>query len=162
MEAKHMIFSVTDKQIRSDRRKSIIALLVVIVIIAAAASSLIAGESLNQKAIAVVILFVLTRYLIRAYKNFKHHDSSYPTVEIFEPAGKIEISNQGTTISIPLSDIEGLRIQSSKGNIKSLLLTTKSFSNLRFEGYENLALMADLLKKHTPDGKVKIATWYHR
>ena len=63
---------------------------------------------------------------------------------------------------MPLSDIESLRIQSIKGNVKSLLLTTKSFNNLRFEGYENLAEMAELLKKYTPAGKTKNATWYHR
>ena len=75
---------------------------------------------------------------------------------------KIDISHKGTIISIPLSDIESLRIQSIKGKVKSLLLTTKSFSNLRLEGYDNLTGMAELLKKYTPTGKFKIATWYHR
>jgi hypothetical protein len=63
---------------------------------------------------------------------------------------------------MPLSDFENLVIQSIKGKIKSILLTTKSFSNLRFEGYENQEALAELLKKYTPAGKTKIATWYHR
>jgi hypothetical protein len=61
-----------------------------------------------------------------------------------------------------LSDIEKLVVQSSKGSVKSVLLTTKSFSNLRFEGYQNLEKLAAILEKHAPEGKTKNATWYHR
>ncbi|MCU1715741.1 hypothetical protein [Pseudomonas sp. 5P_3.1_Bac2] len=157
-----MIFTASDKYIRSQKRKSKFSLLAVIALVVALSAMLISSESLTQKSIAALTLLLLIRHLIRAYKTLKTHTSSYLTVEISEPAERIEISNQGTVISIPLSDIEHLRIQRTKGNIKSLLLTTKSFANVRFEGYENLSLMADLLKKYTPEGKVKTSTWYHR
>ena len=131
-------------------------------IIAGAIWMFIASESLYHKILSMIITLLLAKYLPHAYKNIKNHDSSYPTISIVEPENKIDISHKGAIISMPLSDIESLRIQRIKGNVKSLLLTTKSFSNLRFEGYENLAEMAELLKKYTPAGKIKNATWYHR
>ena len=94
--------------------------------------------------------------------EFKSHDASYPEVEILEPQEKIDISHKNAVVSMPLSDIEKLIIQCKKGSVTSILLTTKSFSNLRFEGYENLEKMAEILKKYTPAKNLKIATWYHR
>gem|GEM_PF-6582198 len=122
----------------------------------------IVSESMYYKILSVVTALLLIKHLPGAYKKIKNHDSSYPTVAIIESENKIDISHKGAVVSMPLSDIESLRIQSIKGNVKSLLLTTKSFSNLRFEGYENLAEMAELLKKYTPASKIKNATWYHR
>ncbi|MBB1519105.1 hypothetical protein [Aquipseudomonas guryensis] len=157
-----MNFHVSEKYKSSGKRKTILAALLVVGIIAGAAWMFIASDSLYHKILAAIITLLLIKHLPSAYKNIKNHDSSYPIVSIIESENKIDISHKGAVVSMPLSDIESLRIQSAKGNIKSLLLTTKSFSNLRFEGYENLAEMAELLKKYTPAGKIKNATWYHR
>ncbi len=157
-----MNFYVSEKHKRSGKRKKILATLLVIGIIAGAVWVFIASESMYHKTLSVIVVLLLTKHLPGAYRNIKNHDSSYPTVAIIESENKIDISHKGAVVSMPLSDIESLRIQSIKGNVKSLLLTTKSFSDLRFEGYENLAEMAALLKKHTPAGKIKNATWYHR
>ena len=123
---------------------------------------LVSSSDLSSKVIAAIGIFLLAKYLPHAYRSIKNHGSSYPEIEILEHQGKIDILHKSVVVSMPLSDIENLRIQSIKGNVKSLLLNTKSFSNLRFEGYENLGEMAELLKKHTPVGKTKNATWYHR
>ena len=157
-----MNFHVSEKYKSSGKRKTILAALLVISIIAAAVWMFIASDSLFHKILAAIISMLLIKHLPGAYRSIKNHDSSYPTVSIIESENKIEISHKGAVVSIPLSDIESLRIQSIKGSIKSLLLTTKSFSNLRFEGYENLAEMTELLRKYTPAGKIKNATWYHR
>ncbi|UUY07359.1 hypothetical protein LRS11_20715 [Pseudomonas sp. J452] len=157
-----MNFYVSEKYKRSGKRKTILAALLVVGIIAVAAWMFIASDSFYHKILAATITLLLIKHLPGAYKSIKNNDSSYPIVAIIESENKIDISHKGAVVSMPLSDIESLRIQSAKGNIKSLLLTTKSFSNLRFEGYENLAEMAELLKKYTPAGKIKNATWYHR
>lgn len=157
-----MNFYVSEKHKRSDKRKTILAALLVVGIIAGAVWMFMTSESLYHRALAVIISLLLIKHLPGAYKNIKKHELSYPNVAIIESENKIDISHKGAVVSMPLSDIESLRIQSIKGNVKSLLLTTKSFSNLRFEGYENLAEMAELLKKYTPAGKIKNATWYHR
>ena len=157
-----MNFHISEKYKISGKRKTILAALLIIGIIAGAVWIFIFSDSLYHKILAAIIAFLLIKHLPSAYKSIKNNDSSYPIVTIIEPENKIEISPKGAVVSMPLSDIESLRIQSAKGHIKSLLLTTKSFSNLRFEGYENLAEMAELLKKHTPAGKIKHATWYHR
>ena len=157
-----MNFHVSEKYKSSGKRKTILAALLVISIIAGAVWLFIASDSLYHKILAAIIALLLIKHLPGAYRSIKNHDSSYPTVSIIEPENKIEISHKSAVVSIPLSDIESLRIQSIKGSIKSLLLTSKSFSNLRFEGYENLAEMAELLRKYTPAGKIKNATWYHR
>jgi len=157
-----MNFNVTEKYKRREKRKVILAALLFIGIIAGAAWMFISSESMYHKILAAIIFLLLVKHLPGAYKNIRNHESSYPSVSIIESENKIDISHKGAVVSMPLSDIESLRVQSLKGNVKSLLLTTKSFSNLRFEGYENLAEMAELLKKYTPAGKTKISTWYHR
>ena len=157
-----MNFHVSEKYKRSGKRKTILAALLLAGIIAGAVWMFIANDGLYQKILAAITALLLIKHLPGAYKSIKNHDASYPIVSIIESENKIDISHKGAVVSMPLSDIESLRIQSLKENIKSLLLTTKSFSNLRFEGYENLAEMAELLKKYTPTGKIKNATWYHR
>ncbi|MCM2320539.1 MAG: hypothetical protein NDI93_14630 [Pseudomonas sp.] len=157
-----MNFHVSEKYKSSGKRKAILAALLVVSIIAGAVWMFIASDSIYHKILAAITTLLLIKHLPGAYKTIKNHDSSYPIVAIIESENKIDISHKGAVVSMPLSDMESLRVQSTKGNIKSLLLTTKSFSNLRFEGYENLAEMAELLKKYTPAGKIKNATWYHR
>lgn len=157
-----MNFYVSEQHKRSGKRKSVLAALLVAGIIVGAIWMFIASESLYHKILSVITALLLTKNLSRAYENIKNHDSSYPTVAIVESENKIDISHERAVVSMPLSDIESLRVQSIKGNVKSLLLTTKSFSDLRFEGYENLGEMAEILKKYTPAGKTKNATWYHR
>ena len=93
------------------------------------------SDELSNKVIAVIGIFFLAKQLPHAYRGLKNKDTSYPDVEILESQQKIEISHKGSVVSIPLADIESLRVQSIKGNVKSLLLTTRSFRNLRFYGY---------------------------
>lgn len=157
-----MIFHISEDHKRSDKRKTIFASLIAIALVAGAIWMFITNETLYYKAISAIVALWLAKRLPKAYKNIKNHDLSYPTAAIIESQNKIDISHKGAVISIPLSDVESLRIQSIKGKVKSLLLTTKSFSNLRLEGYDNLNEMAELLKKYTPTGKIKISTWYHR
>lgn len=157
-----MNFHVSEKYKRSGKRKTMLAALLVVGIILGATWMFITSESMYHKILSMVTALLLIKHLPGAYKNIKNHDSPYPTVAIIGSENKIDISHKGAVVSMPLSDIESLRIQSIRGDVKSLLLTTKSFSNLRFEGYENLAEMAEILKKYTPAGKTKNATWYHR
>ncbi len=157
-----MIFKVSENHKRSEKRKTILAALTAIALVAGAIWIFITSDLLFHKALSAIVALWLTKHLSTAYKNIRNNSLSYPTVAIIESQNKIDISHKGAVISIPLSDVEGLRIQRIKGKIKSLLLTTKSFSDLRFEGYENLAEMAERLEKHTPTGKVKIAKWHHR
>ncbi len=157
-----MKFTVSEKYKRQGKRKTIFAAIFVAALIAGFVFMFVNSSELSNKIIAAIGIFLLAKYLPHAYRSIKNHDTSYPEVEILEAQGKIDISHKGAVVSMPLSDIESLIIQSIKGNVKSLLLTTKSFNNLRFEGYENLAAMAESLKKYTPAGKTKNATWYHR
>lgn len=157
-----MNFQVTEKYKRSSKRKVLIGGLLVVAIIAGAAWMLIASDSTFEKLLSAVVIVILAKSLPRAWRNLKNHDSSHPVVTIVESKNKIEISHLGAVVSIPLSDIESLRIQSVKGNVTSLLLNTKSFSDLRFEGYEDLSKMAEILGRYAPAGKVKTATFYHR
>lgn len=157
-----MKFLVSEKYKQQGKRKTIFASILVAALMAGFILMFVNDSDLSNKVIAAIGILLLAKYLPHAYRSIKNHDTSYPEVEILESQEKINISHKDAVVSMPLSDIESLRIQSIKGNVKSLLLTTRSFSNLRFEGYENLAEMAELLKKYTPAGKTKSATWYHR
>lgn len=157
-----MKFIVSEKYKRQGKRKTIFAAILVVALIVGLVLMLVNSNDLSDKAIAVIGIFLLAKYLPHAYRSIKSHDTSYPEVEILEPQEKIDISHKNAVVSMPLSDIEKLIIQCKKGSVTSILLTTKSFSNLRFEGYENLEKMAEILKKYTPAKNLKIATWYHR
>ena len=157
-----MNFQVTEKYKRGGKRKVFIGGVLVVAIIAGAVWTLIASDSSFEKLLSIVVIVIMAKSLPRAWRNFKNHDASHPVVSILESENKIEISHLGAVVSIPLSDIESLRVQSVKGNVTSLLLNTKSFSDLRFEGYEDLSKMAEILGRYAPAGKTKIATWYHR
>jgi hypothetical protein len=157
-----MKFIVSEKHKRQGKRKTIFAAIFVVALIAGLILMLVNSNDLSNKAIAAIGIFLLAKYLPHAYRSIKNHDTSYPEIEILETQEKIDISHKNAVVSMPLSDIEKLTIQCKKGSVTSILLTTKSFSNLRFEGYENFEKMAEILKKYTPAKNLKIATWYHR
>lgn len=157
-----MNFQVTEKYKRDSKRKVLIGGLIIAAVISSAAWMLIASDRMLEKLLSVLVIVIMAKSLPRAWRNYKNHDSSHPVVSILESENKIEISHLGAVVSIPLSDIESLRVQSVKGNVTSLLLNTKSFSDLRFEGYEDLSKMAEIFGRYVPAGKTKVATWYHR
>lgn len=157
-----MKFIISEKHKRKRKRGTLLAATTVIILLAAFSVMLVSSEDLSDKIIATTGIFFLAKYLPGTYRSIKNHDTAYPEIEISEQQGKIQISHKDAVVSIPLADIESLTIQSIRGNIKSLLLTTTPFSDLRLEGYENLREMAELLKKYTPSGRIKHARWYHR
>ena len=157
-----MKFYVSEEFKIKGRRKVILASLVVILLIVGAVWMFFDSSNPANKTIAAVLAFILVRKLPQIYRNIRDHDSSYPEVEILESENKLDVLYKGAVISMPLSDIDKLIIQSSKGRIKSILVTTPSVGDLRFDGYENVEQLAELLKKYTPENKVKHATWYHR
>ncbi|WP_147171233.1 hypothetical protein [Pseudomonas sp. SJZ079] len=157
-----MKFKVSENFKIKGRRHTILASMLVALLIIGLVWMFFGSTTTTNQTISIVGIFLLLRYLPHAYRNIINNDSSYPELEILEHDNKLNISHKGATVSMPLTDFENLIIQNNKGQIKSILLTTKSFSNLRFEGYENQEVLAKLLKKYTPEGKTKIATWYHR
>ena len=157
-----MKFKVSENYKRRDRRNAVLAALLVVIIFLGCIWMLISSDSLFNKGIAALTAFLMGRYLPAAYRRVVMGEASYPEVEISELDNEIRIKHNDTTISMPLSDIEKLIIQKLKGKVTSILLTNESFSDLRFEGYEQLEQMASLLQKHNPNAKSKTANWYHR
>ena len=157
-----MKFNISNQHKSRGRRNAILAALLLPVLILGFVLMLINSQDLSDKLIAVVGIFLLARYLPHAYRAVKNHDSSYPQIEVLQAENRIDISHKGAVISMPLSDIEKLRVQYRKGKVASILLSSTAFSNLRFEGYDDMAQLAELLKKHTRPEHVQVATWYHR
>ena len=157
-----MKFYVSEAFKSKERRKVILASLVVILLLVGAVWMFFDSTSPANKTIAAVLAFILVRKLPQMYTGLRDHGSSYPEVEILESENKLDVLYKGAVISMPLSDIDKLIIQSSKGRIKSILVTTPSVGDLRFDGYENVEQLAELLKKYTPENNVIHATWYHR
>ncbi|MDY0250484.1 MAG: hypothetical protein RBR45_10585 [Pseudomonas sp.] len=157
-----MKFQVSEEFKRKGRRNAILASLVVILLIVGAVWMFIDSTSAANKTIAAVLAFILVRKLPQVYRNIRDHDLSYPEIEILEADNKLDVLYKGAVVSMPLAEIEKLVIQSGKGRIKSILVSTPSVGDLRFEGYENVEQLAALLTKYTPEKNVKHATWYHR
>jgi hypothetical protein len=62
---------------------------------------------------------------------------------------------------VDLSQIKNLRLQSKSGQLVSILLKTSSGEDMRFEGYENLDVLASALERFAPAGGVTYASFYH-
>lgn len=157
-----MRFVASEEYKRSRKRKVALLGLLLVGLVASSAWVFIASDDMYNKVVSAVAAVILISYLPNLWKGFGSEALMLPVVEIVESKNKIEIAHKGAVVAIPLSDIQSLRVQSLKGAVKSVLLTTKSFKDLRFEGYENLAEMARLLERFTPAGKAKLVKWFHR
>ena len=97
-----------------------------------------------------------------SYKRVKEGKTAYPVLELDEPNRKVALLHKDLKVIVDLSQIKNLRLQRKSDQLVSILVRTSSGENLKFDGYENLNVLASSLERLTPKESVTNASFYHR
>ena len=157
-----MKFQVTDAYIKKQNKKAVYVALFFAVLCSAAILFIVRADKVSGMILPAIGLYFFAQGLFGLYKKFKEGRTAYPTFEINNESATVHVNHKNTMVSFPLSDIDKLRLQYKSGQLKSILLDTKSEQKLTINGYENLEAMAEVFRQFTPTGNVKVATWFHR
>ena len=153
-----MHFQVTTEHIKKQNRKSVYLAIFLLLLSAA----LFNAASVSKQLFALIGLYFVGQIIYRAYKTRKYGDSSYPTLELDEKAGTISVAYRDVVVKVDITQIKNLRLQYKSSVLESVLVTTSAGQDMRFEGYENLEVLAESLKRLTPADRVSNAKFYHR
>lgn len=120
------------------------------------------AKSLSDMIFPVIGLLLFAPPILRTYKIIKEGAGSYPVLELNENAGKIAVSYKDVVVTVDISQIKNLRLQYKSKALASVIVTTSSGEVMRFEGYENLEVLAAALERLTPADRITNAKLYHR
>jgi hypothetical protein len=157
-----MHFQVTAEHIKRQNRKSVYLTLFLLLLSAGCVGALFNTASASKKLFALIGLFFLAQTIYRAYKIRKEGDKSYPTLDLDEKHGTISVAHEDVVVKVDITQIKNLRLQYKSSALESVLVTTSAGQDMRFEGYENLEVLAESLKRLTPADRVSNAKFYHR
>ena len=157
-----MIFRVSSSHIKRQSRKARYLGLFFAALIAGCIALIVNSKSISGMLLPAGGIYLFSHSIFLIYKRLKEGSDSYPVVELDEATGMIAVSHKNITVTVPLSQIDKLRLQYKSKTLESILLSTKSGQDLRFEGYENLVAIASVLERHAPKENTKVAKWYHR
>ena len=157
-----MHFQVTAEHIKRQNRKSVYLTLFLLLLSAGCIGALFNTASISKKLFALIGLFFFAQTIYRAYKIRKEGDKSYPTLELDEKEGTISVAYEDVVVKVDITQIKNLRLQHKSSALESVLVTTNAGQDMRFEGYENLEVLAESLKRLIPADRVSNAKFYHR
>jgi hypothetical protein len=157
-----MRFQVTAEHIKRQNRKSAFFALFLTVLSVACLGMVLDAKSLSDMIFPVIGLLLFAPPILRTYKIIKEGAGSYPVLELNENAGKIAVSYKDVVVTVDISQIKNLRLQYKSKALASVIVTTSSGEVMRFEGYENLEVLAAALERLTPADRITNAKLYHR
>jgi hypothetical protein len=157
-----MRFQVTAAHIKRQNRKSVFFALFLIVLSVTCVGMLLSAKSLSDMTFPVIGLLLFAPPILRTYRIIKEGAGSYPLLELDENTGKIAVSCKDIVVTVDISQIKNLRLQYKSNALTSAIVTTSSGEVMRFEGYENLEVLAAVLKRLTPADRITNAKLYHR
>jgi hypothetical protein len=157
-----MEFHVSSKHVRRERRKAVYLILFLAVVSIALIEKVLSADKISDLVYPIIGLLIFIPPIFGSYKRVREGKAAYPVVELDEPNGKIAVLHKDIKVIVDLSQINNLRLQRKSGQLVSILLKTSSGENLRFDGYENLDVLASALERLTPKENVTNASFYHR
>lgn len=157
-----MRFQVAAEHIKRQNRKSAFFALFLTVLSIACVGMLLGAKSLSDMIFPVIGLLLFAPPILRTYRIIKEGARSYPVLELDENAGKISVSYKDVVVAVDLSQTKNLRLQYKSNALASVIVTTSSGEVMRFEGYENLEVLAAALERLTPADRITNAKFYHR
>lgn len=157
-----MRFQVTTEHIKKQNRKTAFFALFMALLSVACVGMLLKAKPLSDMVFPVVGLLLFTPPILRAYKIIKEGAGTYPVLELDESAGKIAVSYKDVVVTVDISQIKNLRLQFKSNALASVIITTSSGEVMRFEGYENITVLAAALERLTPAERITNAKLYHR
>lgn len=157
-----MRFQVTAEHIKRQNRKSAFFALFLTVLSVACVGMLLGAKSLSDMIFPSIGLLLFAPPILRTYRIIKEGAGSYPVLELDENAGKISVSYKDVVVTVDISQIKNLRLQYKSNALASVIVTTSSGEVMRFEGYENLEVLATTLERLTPADRIANTKLYHR
>jgi hypothetical protein len=157
-----MEFHVSNEHVRRERRKAVYLILFLAVISIALIAKVLNTDKISDLVYPIIGLLVFIPPIFGSYKRVREGKAAYPVLELDEPNGKIAVLHKDLKVIVDLSQIKNLRLQRKSGQLASILVKTSSGENLRFDGYENLDVLASALERLTPIESITNASFYHR
>jgi hypothetical protein len=155
-------FHVTASHVKQQNRKSVYVALFLTALTAGCIAAAVGAKSLSAIVFPVIGIFLFTPPIFKTYKHIKEGARSYPVIDLDEAAGKIAVSYKDIVVTVDITRIKNLRLQHKSERLVSVIVTTASGEVMRFDGYENLNILASALERLTPKEKVTNAKFYHR
>jgi hypothetical protein len=157
-----MEFHVSNEHVRRERRKGVCVILFLVAISAGLMATALSSDRFSELFFPIIGLLVLIPPIFSSYKRIKEGKAAYPTLELDEPNGKVAVLHKDLKVIVDLSQIKNLRLQRKSGQLVSILVKTSSGENIRFDGYENIDVLASALERLTPKESITNASFYHR
>ena len=155
-------FFVSQEHVKRQGRNAFWVGLLLTALLAGCIASLIRAEKTSAMFFPAIGIYLFVQGLWTLFKKVREGAASYPAVEFNEIAGTLAVSHKQLTVTMPLNQIKSLRLQYGSGELRSVLAKTTSSGTVRFEGYEHLDVLADVLKRYVSAENIKNATVYHR
>lgn len=157
-----MKFVVAEGHVKRQNRNSIWLVLFLLLVVALLIAMAVSARKWTDFIVPAIGIFFVGNTMWSMFKKFKEGAASYPVVNLDESKGALAIAYKDVSISLGLNQLTNLRLQYRSRRLQSVVTHTDAMGTLRFEGYEQLELLADVLKKYVPPEKVTTASFYHR
>ncbi len=157
-----MEFHVSKEHVQRESRKAVYLILFFAAVSAGLVAKLLHTNKISGLVFPIIGLLVFVPLIFSSYKRIKEGKAAYPVLELDEPNGKVAVLYKDLKVIVDLSQIKNLRLQRKSGKLVSILVKTSSGENLRFDGYENLDVLASALERLTPKESITNASFYHR
>ena len=157
-----MEFHVSTEHVRRESRKAVYLILFLAVVSAGLVAKVLSTDKISDLFFPIIGLFVFVPPIFGSYKRIREGKAAYPVLELDEPNGKVAVLHKDLKVIVDLSQIKNLRLQRKSGVLVSILVKTSSGEDLRFDGYENLDVLASAFERLTPKESITNASFYHR
>jgi hypothetical protein len=157
-----MEFHVSKEHVRRERRKAVYLILFFAVASAGLVAKVLSTDKISDLFFPIIGLLVFVPPIFGGYKRISEGKAAYPVLELDEQNGKVAVRHKDIKVIVDLSQIKDLRLQRKSGQLISILVKTSSGESLRFDGYENLDVLASVLERLTPKENITNASFYHR
>ncbi len=125
-------------------------------------TKVLSTEKISDLFFPIIGLLVFVPPILGSYKRIREGKAAYPVLELDESNGKVAVLHKDLKVIVDLAQIKNLRLQRKSGQLVSILVKTSSGENLRFDGYENLDVLASALERLAPKESITNASFYHR
>jgi len=157
-----MKFNVSNEHVRRERRKAVYLILFLAVVSCALIAKALSTDKIRDLVYPIIGLLIFVPPIFGIYKRIREGKAAYPVLELDALNGKVAVLQKDLKVIVDLSQIKNLRLQRKSGQLVSILVKTSSGENLRFDGYENIDVLASALERLTPKESITNASFYHR
>jgi hypothetical protein len=157
-----MEFRVSNEHVLREKRKGIYLILFLVGISAVLVAKGLGSDKFSDLFFPILGLLVLWSPIFSLYRRMKEGTAAYPTLELDEANGEVTVLHKDVKVIVDLSQIRNLRLQRKSGQLVSILVKTSSGENLRFDGYENIDVLASALERLTSKESITRSSFFHR